>query len=102
MNVRPPLIGSWALSDHRGTVRDIVDDTDPTAIAEHRKFDSFGNMTGNTLDMPQAYTGRIWDADVGLYDYRARWYDASGGVFCQRRPQRLRRRGCELVSLLQQ
>ncbi len=39
------------------------------------------SVSGNTLDFPQAYTGRPWDADAGLYNYRARWYDATAGRF---------------------
>jgi len=29
------------------------------------------------------YTGRRWEGGVGLYDYRARWYDSALGRFVQ-------------------
>jgi RHS repeat-associated protein len=35
---------------------------------------------------PFGYTGRRWDPDLGLYYYRARWYDPSLGTFLQTDP----------------
>jgi RHS repeat-associated protein len=37
-----------------------------------------------------AFTGREWDADAGLYYYRARWYDAAPGRFLSQDPLGLR------------
>jgi RHS repeat-associated protein len=35
---------------------------------------------------PFGYTGRRWDPDLGLYYYRARWYDPTLGTFLQTDP----------------
>jgi RHS repeat-associated protein len=35
---------------------------------------------------PFGYTGRRWDADLGLYYYRARWYDPTLGTFLETDP----------------
>jgi RHS repeat-associated protein len=35
---------------------------------------------------PFGYTGRRWDPDLGLYYYRARWYDPQLGTFLQTDP----------------
>jgi RHS repeat-associated protein len=42
-------------------------------------------MVGNT-NHPFGYTGRRWDPDLGLYYYRARWYDPQLGTFLQTDP----------------
>ncbi|NQU20598.1 MAG: RHS repeat-associated core domain-containing protein, partial [Candidatus Nealsonbacteria bacterium] len=86
----------WALSDHEGTVRDVIDST--SELADHRQYDSFGNMQ-QTFDpnepndpneplarFPFTYTGRLLDPHTLLYNYRARWYDAAVGRFVNEDP----------------
>ncbi len=49
----------------------------------------FGTIAGQTssTDTPlHAFTGREWDAEAGLYYYRARWYDATTGRFVSNDP----------------
>ena len=36
---------------------------------------------------PQTYTGREWDEEIGLYYYRARYYDPGVGRFLQEDPE---------------
>ena len=55
-----------------------------TSLTEWEEIDAV-QLIGSP-DLPQAYTGRIWDEDVGLYDYRSRWYDASVGRFVNEDP----------------
>jgi len=53
-------------------------------VANHVNYDAFGNIAGqsnSTLTPRFLYTGREWDADAGLYCYRARWYDPATGRF---------------------
>ncbi|MBA3313988.1 MAG: hypothetical protein H0T47_11980, partial [Planctomycetaceae bacterium] len=77
----------WALADHQGTVRDWADydaATDTTTVADHLKYDSFGNIASQSSSTHKphfAYTGREWDPDAGMYYYRARWYDPATGQF---------------------
>lgn len=58
------------------------------AIAETYTYDSYGKLTaaGATLNNPFRYTGREWDADAGLYYYRARYLDAAAGRFVNEDP----------------
>lgn len=58
-------------------------------VADHRTYDSFGRLTGQTnsaVDFAFGYAGRPWDADTGLSDHRARWYDPSLGRFLNEDP----------------
>jgi RHS repeat-associated protein len=80
-NVVPRQV-SWALSDHQGSVRDWVNNS--AVIQNHIRYDSFGRITSQsvpTFNPRFAYTGREWDREIGLYFYRARYYDAIGGRF---------------------
>jgi RHS repeat-associated protein len=54
-------------------------------IIESASYDSFGNATGN-LSTRYGYTGREFDADLGLQYSRARWYDATVGRFISEDP----------------
>ena len=82
----------WSLADHQGTVRDWAnrdDSTGVTTVSNHLTFDAFGNVLSKadaTHEVTYAYTGREWDADVGLYYYRARWYDSHAGRFVSEDP----------------
>jgi len=46
-------------------------------------YDTFGNLTASSGSVvnPFRYTAREWDAEVGLYYYRSRYYDWSLGRF---------------------
>ncbi|GAA5510293.1 RHS repeat-associated core domain-containing protein [Novipirellula caenicola] len=90
----------WALTDHLGSVRDLVDNNGE--IRQHVAYDSFGNRiveqdydasgTAISSSHPDAidalfgYTGRDWDADAGLQNNRARWYDPATGRWLSKDP----------------
>jgi RHS repeat-associated protein len=82
----------FPLADNQGTVRDVAEYdslTDTTSIVKHLTYNAFGaitNDTAPTLTFLYAYTGREWDADAGLYYYRARWYDPVIGRFISEDP----------------
>ena len=77
----------WALTDHQGSVRDVVDDDG--AVLNHIVYDSFGQVTSEsdpTVDFRFGYTGRELDEETGLLQYRARYYDAAVGQFVSEDP----------------
>lgn len=77
----------WALADHQGTVRDLADSAG--AAVNHIQYDSFGQITTQTApgtDIRFAYTGREFDAETGLYNYRLRYYDPFTGRFVSEDP----------------
>jgi RHS repeat-associated protein len=83
---------TWSLGDNLGTIRDLVHYnalTGTTSVVNHVRYDTFGQIVGQTNSAFQpffAYTGREWDPAVGLYFYRARWYDPRAGRFLSEDP----------------
>jgi RHS repeat-associated protein len=75
----------WMLSDNQGTVRDVAElSGGATVVRDHLTYDAFGKINGQSdaaYAPTSSYTGRQYDADSGLYYYRARWYDAATGGF---------------------
>jgi RHS repeat-associated protein len=71
----------WLLTDHQGTVKDVVDNTG--TVIDHVTYDSFGRIVNQTspINLRFAYTGRELDDETGQYYYRARYYDAADGRF---------------------
>jgi RHS repeat-associated protein len=59
-------------------------------VSDSFVYDSFGNVTSSTgtFAQPFRYTGREWDAETGLYYYRARYFDPSAGRFLSEDPIR--------------
>jgi len=57
------------------------------AVTDTYAYDAFGNVIadGSTVN-PYRYTGREWDAETGLYYYRARYYDPQTGRFINEDP----------------
>lgn len=82
----------WPLSDHLGTVRDLVEydlASDTAAIANHITYDAFGqvlNETAEAVDHIFGFTGREIDRETDLQYYRARYYDPQIGQFISEDP----------------
>jgi RHS repeat-associated protein len=81
---REDLVGHvlFNLGDYQGSVRTWVK-PDGT-IESSRSFDGFGNLTGQTAQNSTdrfMYTARERDAQLGIYYYRARYYDPAAGRF---------------------
>ena len=74
-------------ADRQGSILAVVDPVTGTVSATYT-YDSFGQITQVTgvLQQPFAYTGREYDAETGLYYYRARHYDPNLGQFIQSDP----------------
>ncbi|RCS55781.1 hypothetical protein DTL42_01370 [Bremerella cremea] len=82
----------WALTDHLGTVRDVVDydnSTDTTTVQNHLAYNSFGNIVSETntaVDFLFAFTGRERDEESDLQYNRARYYDSAVGRWISEDP----------------
>ena len=72
--------------DGLGTGTDLADSTG--AMAKSYAYDAYGTIVDQTgtLEQPYTYTGREFDAETGLYYYRARYYDSASGRFLQKDP----------------
>lgn len=70
------------MQDHLGSTRALTNANG--SVVESINYDSFGNGASNRTRY--GYTGREWDADTGLYYYRARWYDPQVGRFISEDP----------------
>jgi RHS repeat-associated protein len=76
----------WFLSDHLGTVKDIIDNQG--IILDHIVYDTYGKIINQVMsgNLRYSYTGREWDDEVGQYYYRARYYDQNIGEFISEDP----------------
>ena len=76
----------YYLTDHLGSVRQVVDAAGNTV--NRYEYDSYGRRTvaQEQIANPFSYTGREYDAESGLYFYRARYYDAQIGRFISEDP----------------
>ncbi|HET7459764.1 MAG TPA: RHS repeat-associated core domain-containing protein, partial [Longimicrobium sp.] len=72
----------FVLRDHLGSVRGMVDPAAGTATAA-RDYLVFGGAMRSRGDVPggRLFTGQPLDAETGLYDYGARFYDPALGRF---------------------
>jgi RHS repeat-associated protein len=77
----------WAMVDHLGSVRDIVDDSGN--VENHIVYDSFGRVVSETtpaVDFLFGFTGRERDEESGLNYHRARYYDSATGRWISEDP----------------
>ncbi|MDX1926135.1 MAG: putative Ig domain-containing protein [Pirellulaceae bacterium] len=84
---RPGEGTSWYLTDHLGSVRNILNSVG--TVVTTIDYDSFGNILSETS--PQfgdryKYTAREWDSQLGLYYYRSRLYSPTTGRFTSEDP----------------
>ncbi|MCH7711065.1 MAG: hypothetical protein IH903_05450 [Proteobacteria bacterium] len=73
-------------TDGSGSVTELTDSTG--VVARAYAYDAYGQIADEigTLANPYAYTGREFDAESGLYFYRARYYDPETGRFLSEDP----------------
>lgn len=79
---------SYALhSDRQGSVIAVTDQASGQVVARY-EYDAFGgrNQTISQITQDIGFTGREYDAETGLYHYRARVYDPGLGRFLQSDP----------------
>jgi RHS repeat-associated protein len=78
---------TYYLADHLGSV---VQETNASGtVAIEREYDPWGVLTQGASTVGYAFTGREWDAEIGLYYYRARYYAAFSGTFIADDPKGL-------------
>jgi RHS repeat-associated protein len=77
----------WYLTDRLGSVRQIVDGAG--TILDEITYDSFGGILSESNPSQGdrfKFTGREFSPELGIYYYRARWYDPSTGRFISQDP----------------
>jgi len=92
-NLSPALTGNgaWTPSfygyDGFGSVRQLTNFAG--AVTDEYEYDAFGNSFTKTGTTPNnyLYRGEQYDADLGLYYLRARYYNPSTGRFLSRDPE---------------
>jgi len=76
----------YYVAEGLGSVRLLVDEAG-NPVNRYR-YSAFGKMrqAEEGVSNSYTYTAREWDADAGLYYYRARWYDPAVGRFMSEDP----------------
>jgi len=70
---------TYYLADHLGS---IVQETNASgAVTLEREYDPWGVATQGASTSGYAFTGREWDAEIGLYYFRLRFYSPASGRF---------------------
>ena len=74
--------------NHQGSITHLTDSVG--TIANSYVYDSYGRQltVAEAVSQPFSYTGREYDAESGLYFYRARYFDANTGRFLSEDPIR--------------
>jgi len=75
----------YAHSDGLGSIVKVTKANGTVVPAQNRQYDAFGNPQVGP-GSGYAFTGREWDAKIGLYYYRARYYDPRIGRFISEDP----------------
>lgn len=82
--------GAWKyyLSDGLGSTALLTDDSGNTVAAyDYEDYGSTTQIAGSAgVYNPYRYTGQEWDAELGMYNLRARHYSPSLGRFLARDP----------------
>lgn len=75
---------SYYLADHLGSIVQTTDASSQVTLT--RQYDPWGRITAGGNASGYAFTGREWDAETGLYYYRARFLDPTLGSFISSDP----------------
>jgi RHS repeat-associated protein len=81
--------GGQSFYDHADGLGSIVAISDIAKnIVARYSYDAFGSLNSTAPEFGSAYafTGREWDLELGLYYYRARYYDPMEGRFISKDP----------------
>ena len=76
----------WLHADERGSVI-AASDGSGNLVGSINRYDDYGAPQGGAITGRFGYTGQVWLPELGMYDYRARFYNpALGGRFMQTDP----------------
>ena len=56
------------------------------SVTHEYRYDSYGRIEAGSTQSGYSFTGREWDAETGLFYYRARYYDPNVGRFISEDP----------------
>jgi RHS repeat-associated protein len=79
-------VASYYVADHLGSIVQVTDASATVTLT--RQYDAWGNPIQGATTSGNAFTGREWDSETGLYYYRARYYDPKVGRFLSEDPMR--------------
>ncbi len=80
---------TYNVADHLGSIVRTTDSVGGPTVT--RQYDPWGNPIQGSTTSGYAFTGREWDAESGIYYYRARYYDPKVGRFISEDPVSLSR-----------
>jgi RHS repeat-associated protein len=76
---------TYFTTDHIGSV--LTETNSAGTVTLTRQYDAWGNLDSTSAAVGgPAFSGREWDAETGLYYYRARYYDPKTGRFISEDP----------------
>lgn len=76
----------YLLRNWQGSVIALADGSGNVAVGDVYKYGPFGESNNPASGSLFRYTGQVYDAETGLYHYKARTYSASLGRFLQTDP----------------
>ncbi len=77
------------IADHLGSVRTLINVSDPSDVPVRLDYEAFGDVTGMGVSViPQGFAGGLYDAETGLVRFGARDYEPSIGRWTSKDPIR--------------